>query len=211
MIETGGTARPDASDLPETVAPGSVVLVEGPVAPAEDGLCLQVLNRYAAPGDVGIVVTTEAGAEATIADHASIAGEEPTAPIGIVDTVSRGQNITAFHQEVPTVFTPGPADLARAAVAVDNLDAQLALGGASHLVVRSITPFFEGDDSSTIVPRIERTFGTWSAEGLAVLGVDFTAVDESTFAALRELVDAVVRVAVTASGDHRLEYRGTFS
>lgn len=208
MGECEEIARPDTSDLPETVAPGTVLLVVGPDAPAEDGRCLQVLHRYADTEDVGIVVTTTAGAEETIGTNESITGETPAAPIGVVDTASMGQNVTAFHQEVPAIYAPGPADLARVSVAVDNLDAQLTSSGTSHLVVRSVTPFFEGDDSTSVVPGIERTFGTWSTEGIAVLGVDFTAVDESTLTALQELADAVVRVAVTASGDHRLEYRG---
>lgn len=208
MDETDGNARPGASDLPETVAPGSVVLVTGPGAPADDGRCLRVLHRYAAAGDAAVVVTTEAGAEATIADDATVAGEAPAATLGVVDTVTHGQNITAFHRAVPTIYTPGPADLARVAVAVDNLDAQLASPGVSHLVVRSVTSFFAGDDPDTLVPRIGRLFGAWPDAGIAVLGVDVTAVDEPTVAALQDVADVGVRVAVTPSGDRRLEHGG---
>lgn len=209
MGEIEKTARPDLSDLPESVPPGSVVLVEGPVAPVENGLCLQVLHRYATPEDVGVVVTTAAGAEATIADYASITDEDSVAPIGIVDTVSQGQNITAFHREVPTVYTPGPADLARVSVAVDNLDAQLASRGGSHLVVRSVAPFFDGGDPAVVARQFDRTFGRWSEDGLLVVGTAFTAVDPATMEALTALADAVVQVAATDLNCPRLEYRPT--
>lgn len=211
MSDVENSARPDESGLPETVAPGSVLLVTGPVPPAENGLCLQLLDRYAAPVDVGIVVTTTTGVDETVTEYASIAGDGSSPQLGVVDTVSRGQNLTAFHRDVPTVFTPGPADLARVAVAIDNLEAQLSSSGVAHLVVRSVTSFFEDDDSTSVTRGIERTFGHWSEEGLVVLGVDFTAVETDTMAALTNLADAVVRVAVTDSGGHRLEYRGTSS
>lgn len=209
MSESGDAGRPDESDLPGTIAPGSVLLVTGPAPPSEDGLDLQVLRRYAGLEDAGIVVTTASGVDATVAAYSALAGDDSSAQLGVVDTVSRGQNLTAFHRDVPAIFTPGPADLARVSVAIDNLDAQLSTTGVSHLVVRSVASFFEKEDASTVVRGFERTFGNWSENGLVVLGVDFTAVDESTMDALTDLADGIVRLAPSESGQFRLEYQGT--
>lgn len=206
MGEGDEFVRPDASDLPTDLAPGSVVLVIEPAEPAVVSPCLQLLDEYATPEDVGIVVTTTDGADRTAGTVSALATDGATPHLGVVDTVSLGQNVTAFHRAVPTVFTPEPADLARVGVAIDNLSAQLPPAGASHLVVRSVTSFFGSDDGSTVLRGIERTFETWTDDGVTVLGADFTDVDEATLAALSELADAVVRVEVTGAGDHRLRY-----
>lgn len=207
MSESGEFVRSDASDLPTELAPGSVVLVIEPAKPAVVSPCLQLLAEYAAPEDVGIVVTTTDGADRTAETVSALAGTGSTPRLGVVDTVSLGQNVTAFHRDVPTVFTPGPADLARVGVAIDNLAAQVSSDEATHLVVRSVTSFFGEEDGSTVVRGIERTFGRWTEDGIAVLGADFTAVDQETMQALEELADAVVRVGVTESGAYRLRYR----
>lgn len=206
-VETA--TRPDGSGLPATIAPGSLLLATGAVEPAESGLCLQLLRRYGATEDAGIVVTTTGSAEETTETYTSKTGADPRPPIGIVDTFSRGQNLTVFHGEVPTVFTPGPPDIARVSVAIENVAAQLPSASTHHLVVRSMTPFFEADTSSTITHRIERTFGNWSEDGLVVLGVDFTAMDEPVMDALTGLADGVVRLAASESGQPTLAYRGT--
>lgn len=204
-----GSPRLDTSALPATIAPGSLLLVTGAVEPAERGLPLQVFQRYATPRDVGIVVTTTASAEETIEAYAPASDEDARPSISIVDTVSRGQNLTAFHRDVPTVFTPGPPDPARVSVAIANLTAQSPSAAARHLVVRSLTPFFEADPSAPVVHRLERTFGRRSDEGLVVLGVDFTAIDGPTMEALTGLADGVVRLATSETGQPTVAYRGT--
>jgi hypothetical protein len=74
-----------------------------------------------------------------------------------------------------------------------------------------VTSVFGEGDASTVVRGIERTFGQWADGGIVVLGADFTTVDQETMQALEDLADAVVRVAVTESGEHELRYRGRAS
>lgn len=211
MSERGEPVHADPSDLPTDLPSGSVVLVIEPATRAVVSPCLQALEEYATPEDVGIVVTTTDGADRTVETASSVAGGGSPPRLGVVDTVSRGQNLTAFQREVPTVFTPGPADLARVGVAIDNLAAQLPSDGATHLVVRSVTSFFGEGDGSTVVGGIERTFGRWTDDGIVVMGADFTAVDGETMLALEDLADAVVRVAVTGTGEYQLRYHGRSS
>lgn len=206
MSERGEVVQSDASDLPPELEPGSVVLVVEPAKPDVVSPCLQLLDEYADPKDAAVVVTTTDSADRTAETVSALAGDDSTPQLGIVDTVSVGQNVTVFHRDVPTVFTPGPADLARVAVAINNLAAQLSTAGGTHLVVRSVTSFFGDEDGSTVLPGIERTFGQWTDDGIVVLGADFTAVDPETMQALEGLADAVVRVAVTESGAYRLRY-----
>lgn len=207
MNEPEVSARPATADLPETIAPGSVILVVGSVAPAADSFCLEVVHRYAAPEDVAVVVATTTGVDETAAEYSVVVGDEPAAALAVVDTVSRNQNVAALHRAVPTVFTSRPADLARVTVAVDTLETKCSSGGGTHIVVRSVAPFFE-DDAAAVVRGMGRTFGDRPDDGLVVLGVDFTAVDAAAMAALEDLADAVVRVTVSESGDRRLEHRG---
>lgn len=211
MSETGDLVRLDVSELPARLTAGTVLLVIETSEPPVASPSLHVLDKYTGPEDAGIIVTTTDSADRTVDTVTALAGDDPTPALGVVDTVSRGQYLTAFHRPIPTVFTPTPADLARVGVAIDNLAAQLSPPGATHLVVRSATSFFGEDDPSTVLRGIERTFGAWPEEGIVVLGADYTVVDEQTLGDLTALADGVVRVAVTEAGEYRLRYHGQSS
>ncbi|MEF8841281.1 MAG: hypothetical protein V5A62_06590 [Haloarculaceae archaeon] len=196
--------------LPEGLGDGSTVLVAVAGDPSRYAVSLRVLVAQGTTGDTGLVVTTTESADRTIAVYTSLESETEWPSIGIVDTTSEQQFLSALYGETPVVFTPSPGDLERLVLALSDLcDNTMPTSGARHLLVRSLTPILDTSPTSRVGAVIERISGLRSESGLCLLGIDYTAHDQETMTAIADLVDGVLWVTHPSSDRLAFDYQPT--
>lgn len=190
--------------LPGGLGAGSTVLVASARDPSQYAVDLRLLCEYGRAADTALIVTTIESADRTVEtyDRLCPASERPS--LGLVDTTS-GQSLSALYEEIPVVHTPSPGDLERLVVALSDLSTgRSPSDGSRHLLVRSLTPMLTTEPTANVGAMLDRITGLRSENGLCVLGIDYTAHDEETMAAITDRVDGVLWVTHTES--HRLEF-----
>lgn len=196
------TGAPPA--FPDTMGNGSTVLVAGTVDPSTYALGLRALCQYGRGAESAFVVTTTASADRTCADYEALSsGDAPS--LGLVDTTSRKQYVTAFYGNSPTVFTPSSADLEQIVVALSELaGGRLPAAESRHLVVRSLTPVLDYSSSTRVGSVLQRITGLRTGNGIGFFGLRYTEHDEETVAVLAQHVDGILWV--TRGPDHELDF-----
>jgi len=181
--------------LPENLSGGSTVLVASAGDPSQYAVGLRILCAQGTAEDTAFVITTTESADRTIEVYDTLGVDSERPSLGIVDTVSVQQSVSALYDEIPVVFTPSAGDLERLVMALSNLvDTSPPTKGARHLVVRSLTPILAASSVDQLSTVLDRITGLRSETGLALLGIDYTAHDEETMTAMAELVDGVLWV-----------------
>lgn len=196
--------------LPDSLRGGSCVLVATTGDPSQCAVSLRILCAQATEEDTAFVVTTTESADRTIAVADSLGGETGRPSIGIVDAVSEQQSVSALYGETHVVFTPSPGDLERLVIALSDLSDRSAPNeGAHHLVIRSLTPILKGSTATRVRTVLERITGLRSESGLCLFGIDYTAHDNETMAAITTLVDGVLWVTQPSPDRLAFEYQPT--
>lgn len=196
--------------LPHSQSDGSTVLVASTGNPSEYATCLRILCRYGTAADTTFVVTTIESADRTIETYTGLAAATDRPSLGIVDTTSEQQSVSALYGETPVVFTPSPGGLERLVLALSDLAGTASLSnGARHFVVRSLTPILKSASTTHVCTVLKRITGLRSETGLCLLGLDYTAHDEETITALADHVDGVLWVTHSAPNLLEFEYRPT--
>lgn len=208
MSESSNTSVVPAAlhleNLPDSLSGGSTVLVASAVDPSEVAISLRILCARGTAADTAFVVTTDS-AEQTIETYGQLGTETTRPSLRIVDTASVQQSVSALYGEPPVVFTPSPGDLERLVLALSDLsEHSTPSSGARHLVVRSLTPILKSAPTARVCTVLERITGLRSETGLCLLGLDYTAHDEETMAAVGNCVDGVLWV--TRSSNDRLVF-----
>lgn len=197
----------DIESFPTGLPPASRVLVACHGTPAQHAVGLAALCEYGHADDTAVVVTTTEGIERTIETYDACCGAPERPTLGVVDTTSEQQSMSALYGETPVVFTPSPGDLERLVVALSELtDTQAPPNGTRHLVLRSLTPILETTATDHVCTVLERITGLRSGRGFCLLGVDYTAHDEATMRRIVEEVDGILWVTPASTGDVDLEY-----
>ncbi|WP_313691699.1 DUF7504 family protein [Halorarum halobium] len=199
-----------AVEFPDGLTTGSTVLVAGTREPSLAAVCLRALHRYGRAGDGALVVTTADAAGHAIETYERLPSGTGRPSLGLVDTSGGRESVSAPYGDQPVLSTPSPGDLERLVVALSDLSRTVGSpDGTRHLVVRSLTPILDAAATDHVCTVLERITGLRSADGLCLLGVDYTAHDEVTMEAVAETVDGVLWV--TRSDPDRLgfEYRPT--
>lgn len=189
--------------LPDRCTSGRTLLVAAAGSPTRDALTIRLLSEYGGSDATAHVVATTERAEATLDTYDSLAATEHPS-LGIVDTRSANQYVSAVYDQPPVVFTPAPGDLERLVLA--EISDRLPPATSHHLVVRSLTPILETTPTERVCSVLERITGLRSKTGLGLLGIDYTAHDESTMQAVAEPVDGVLW-ARHSDGDVAFEYQ----
>jgi hypothetical protein len=196
--------------IPDPVATGATILVTGMNDPVESDVCLHILSRLSRATDFALVVTTTESVEETAEAYHGLDSEADQPSLGVVDTASKGQSMAIPYGDTPVVYTPSPGDIERLIVALSQLSETPApSSGNRHLVVRSLTPVLKATDTSLVCTALERIAGLPSDAGLCLLGIDFTAHDDETRAALTRHVDGILWVTENTDGELEFEYRPT--
>lgn len=204
----GGNLQVDP--LPERLNGGSTVLVASPGVPSQFAVGLRILHTEGAAADTALVVTTTESADRTIAVYDGLDGESDRPSLGLVDTTSEQQSVSAIYGETPVVFTPSPGDLERLVLALSDLTATPnPAGAARHLVIRSLTPIIAASSTTRVRTVLQRITGLRSESGLCLIGIDYTAHDEETMTAVADLVDGVLWVTQSASDRLTFEFRSS--
>ena len=196
--------------VPASLSGGSTVLVATAGDPSQYAVCLRLLCAQGTEEDTAFVVTTTESADRTISVYDRL-GEKTKRPlIDIVDTVSEHQSVSALYGETHVVFTPSPGDLERLVMALSDLsDSSAPSNGAQHLVIRSLTPILEASSPTRVSAVFERVTGFRSESGFCLLGIDYTAHDEETMAAIATLVDGVLWVTRPSPDRLAFDYQPT--
>ncbi|WP_336331023.1 DUF7504 family protein [Haloarcula sp. CGMCC 1.2071] len=196
--------------LPDSLSGGATVLVATTGDPSQYAVCLRILCAQGTEEDTAFVVTTTESADRTIAVYDRLGGETGRPSISIVDTVSEQQSVSALYGETHVVFTPSPSDLERLVMALSDLsDSSAPSNGAHHLVIRSLTPILKASSITRVSTVLERITGLRSESGLCLLGIDYTAHDEETMAAIAALVDGVLWVTQPSPARLAFDYQPT--
>lgn len=207
------TVQPEAlqaDSLPDNLSAGSTLLVASADDPAAHAICLRILRRYGTGSDAAFVVTTTESADRTIETYTGLSETSDRPSLGIVDTTSEQQSVSALYGETPVVFTPSPGDLERLVLALSTLSDNMSpANGASHLVVRSLTPVLESAGTDDVCTVLDRIIGLRSETGLCLIGLDYMTHDEETMTALATHVDGILWVTRTDPDRLAFEYQPT--
>ncbi|RQH00080.1 hypothetical protein EA472_12790 [Natrarchaeobius oligotrophus] len=199
----------DLDTLPRSIPDGSVICVARSSPLTDNALPLRITERYAAPDDCRIIVTTATDADETIAQQNAIT---PTGEhrVGVIDTTA-DDHVESLYQEHPTISLARTGELTQITLALWDLEEALSTSCSTpHVIVRSLTPTLEQAGLERLTNVLESVIEHQRAAGsLTVFGIEYTAHDERTMAALETLVDGIVWVERTGQGDLELEYRRT--
>lgn len=197
-------------DFPDGFTSGATVLVACANESAQYAIGLRALCQYGTADDTALVVTTTESADQTIDTYECVCPTSDRPALGIVDTVSEGQSLSAPYSETSVIFTPGARDIERLVVALSELSGPTPpASGNRHLLVRSLTPILDVAATDRVCTVLDRITGLRSGTGLCLLGLDYTAHDEATMAALSQQVDGVLWVTSAARDRLEFEYRPT--
>lgn len=206
-VPESSTARTElrVDDLPGRLSGGSTVLVAGTGDPSQYAAGLHLLSRYGASADTAVAVTTTESVDRTVETYDRLGSDADRPQLGVVDTTSEQQSVSALYDETPVVFTPAPGDVERLVVALSELTEKTApASGERHLVVRSLTPVLDAAPTPLVCRVLDRITGIRSDDGLCLLGLDRSAHDDETMAAVAGQADGVLRM--TRTGPDRLEF-----
>lgn len=196
--------------FPDGLSPGATVLIAGTIVPTTYAIGLRALCRYGHTADTAIVVTTTESADQTLDTYETICAESDCPSLGLVDTISKQQYVTAPYSDVPVASIPSPSDLERLVLALSELtDDRQPSNGTRHLVVRSLTPLLKRSSTTRVCTVLERISGLRAGTGCCLLGLDYTAHDDETIAALIEQVDGVLWLTEIADNHIMFEFRPT--
>lgn len=193
---------------PDQLENGATILLASSGDPAHEGIGLRLLCQFGAAEDTALVVTTTEGSEEAIETYEALGRSTEGPSLRFVDTVSQEQSIAAVYDETPVIFTPSQSDLERLVMALSELtETDPPSDSSRHLLVRSLTPIIDASSISRVQSVLERITGLRTDDGLCILALDYTSHDEETLKGLSGLVDGILWVSQSASGDVEFEYR----
>lgn len=196
--------------FPDSLGGGSTVLAARASDPSQVAVSLRVLTSQGTAEDTALVVTTTESVDQTIKVYTGLKTKAERPSLGIVDTMSEQQSVSALYGDTPVVFTPSPGDLERLVLALSDLSGTITpTSGARHLVIRSLTPILEASSPGRVSTVLERITGLRSETGLGLLGIDYTAHDEATMETMADLVDGVLWVTQPSPDRLAFEYQRT--
>lgn len=189
---------------------GMPILIVSTGDPFRYAVNLRLLCTYGAVEDTAFVVTSTERVNQTIETYGRLGIGMDRPSLGIVDTTSEQQSMSALYGETPVVFTPAPEDLERLVLALSDLSENTALSnGACHLVVRSLTPILESVSTARVYTVLEQITDLRSETGLCLIGLDYAAHDERTMATVADRMDGVLWVTQPSLDHLAFEYQPT--
>lgn len=201
---SGEEVSMQVDSLPQSLGDGLSVLVACPDTPTHQDVCLRLLSHFGTAEDRALVVTTTVSADQTLVAYERVSDSADRPTLGIVDTLSKQQSISAIYNETSIIYTPSPGDLERLIMALSELSSpRPPATGSRHLVVRSLTPILNDAGTDNVRAALERITGLRSGRGLGLLGLDYTAHSEETLTRLANHVDGVLW---TKRSDHELTF-----
>lgn len=207
----GSTVDSDGPEgLPSGLPDGKTILVAGPEEPTSSAFSLGLLATRGRAGDRALVITASDDRDGTVESYLKHCDRDGRPTIGIVDTVSKTASTESLYQQHPTVYVPSPGDRTRLMIALSTLHDRLRAGTETqHLVIRSLTPFLTANTVNEVTDTLDRIVGYRTADGMALIGVDYTTTDDATLGALGEIVDGILWIAPSETGDIDVEFTRT--
>jgi hypothetical protein len=198
----------DVEALPGRVADDATILVATQGDPSRFAIGLRLLDTFGTGADSAFVVTTTRSDETTVDVYEAVSDDTDRPALGMVDTSSEQQSISALYDEVPVVFTPSSGDIEHLVLALSELTEKVpSPDGERHLLVRSLTPILTATSTERVCTVLERVAGIRSDGGLSLLGIDYTAHDEETMQAIADHADGIVWVERAGPDRLAVEYQ----
>lgn len=207
--ESPGSQNTSVTDVfSDSLTTGVTVLVATIGDPSDHALGLRALSQYGTAEDTALVVTTGESSEQIIEGYDRLCSTSDRPSLGLVDTVSTHQSVSAVFNETPVVFTPSPSDLERLVMALSELSGpDPPQSGARHLVIRSLTPVLETAQIDKVCRVLERITGLRSETGFCLIGLDYAAHDEEVVSAISKYVDGILWVTQKSADTVEAEYQ----
>lgn len=205
-------ASTEQDELPTEVLPsgftdGTTFLLASAGDPTQYTAALQILSEYGHTDETAVIITTITSAEELIDTYSTLVQPVDQLSMGIVDTVSRQQSLSALYNRTPIVFTPSPDDLERIIIALSDIaDNHTSSGKTRHLILQSLTPILKTTATNRVCRFLKRITEFRSETGLCLLGLDYTAHNQDTIATIAERVDGIIWITQSSSGEVELEY-----
>lgn len=202
----------EVEQLPRRIADDATVLVATQGDPSRFAVGLRILDTFGTGADGAFVVTTTRSDETTLDVYETISDDGDRPALGMVDTSSEHQSISALYDEVPVVFTPSSSDIEHLVLALSELAEKVpAPDGDRHLLVRSLTPILAATSTDRVRTVLDRIAGIRSEGGSSLLGIDYTAHDEETVQSVASHADGILWVDRAGSDQLTVEYQPTRS
>lgn len=198
----------DVESLPGRVADDATVLVATQGDPSRFAIGLRLLDTFGTGADSAFVVTTTRSNETTVDVYEAVSDDSDRPALGMVDTSSEQQSISALYDEVPVVFTPSSSDIEHLVLALSELTEKVpSPDGERHLLVRSLSPILTATSTDRVCTVLDRIAGIRSEEGISLLGIDYTAHDEETIQTIADHADGILWVERAGVGELTVEYQ----
>lgn len=196
--------------FPDDLARGGSVLVASAGDPTRYAIGLHALCEYGDGADTAFVVTTTRSADTTLETYDRLCPEDGRPGLRVVDTTARQPSVPSVYGEAATIFIPSPGDLERLVIALSDLSAATPPSdGARHLLIRSLSPILEETPVERVQTVLDRVTGLRANDGLCLLGIDYTAHDESTIRSLAEHVDGILWITEADEDTLQFDYLPT--
>lgn len=188
--------------FPDDLSGGGSILVATAGDPTRYAIGLHALCKYGDGPDTAYVVTTTRSADTTLDTYDRLCPGEGRPRLRLVDTTARQPSVPSVYGEAATIFIPSPGDLERLVIALSDLsEATPPSDGARHLLIRSLSPILEETPVERVQTVLDRVTGLRANDGLCLLGIDYTAHDESTIRSLAEHVDGILWITESEEED----------
>lgn len=198
----------EVDTLPEQIEDDATVLVATQGDPSRFAIGLRLLDTFGTGDDRAFLVTTTRSDETTLDVYEQLSDGSDRPALGIVDTSSEQQSISALYDEVPVVFTPSSGDIEHLVLGLSELVEKVSSpSGARHLLVRSLTPILTATSIDRVGTVLDRIAGIRSTDGLSLLGIDYTAHDEETIQDVAGHVDGILWVEHAGTDRLSFEYQ----
>jgi hypothetical protein len=194
----------------EEIAPGTNVLVAGPVMTGKRDLLLSLVGAGDATDRGNVLVTTRQDAETMAGAFRRLAGPVPDDRLSIVDCVSRANGFGRTREQPSRRYVTDPGDLTGIGIALteylrgfddDDVPARVGLHSLSTTLMyadlRRVFQFVH-----VLTGRIA------TSEFVGVFAIDSTVPDSHDLEILKQPFDALVEVRDTETGGREVRVRG---
>ena len=193
------------------VEPGTNLLLAGPPMTGKRSLALRMLAEGTNDGEGTIVVTTKDSGEKILGDFREYAEDLDSAPVGVVDCVTKQQGMRNSAASENVAYASSPVDMTGIGIKLSEFLQHFYqdLGvQRNRILLYSLSTLLMYSNLQTVFRFLHVFTGRiQSADALGVFVIDSTAHDDQTMSTLKQLFDGEIQVR--EGDDHGTEIRVT--
>lgn len=191
------------------VDPGTNLLMAGPPMTGKRTLALRLLAAGAQDGEGSIIVSTKDGGEKILQDFRNLAGDSDSAPVGVVDCVTKQQGMRNSQPSEHVTYASSPVDMTGIGIKLSEYLQHFYQDRSIHhnrILLYSLSTLLMYSNLQTVFRFLHVFTGRiQSADALGIFVIDSTAHDEQTMSTLKQLFDGELQVR--ENDEHEREVR----